>query len=195
MRDCEGKLKYENLWLLIRCILSLPHGNAEPERGFSINKSILSIHGFAIKEETLEAIRLVKDFILEKDGVRNMTVSKGMIKSCENARSRYEAYLQEQRKQKELEEAAKKATEEREKSKDAHEQLSIEIEVLKKGIEIAERSIEEGNIELCDVTKSKVINRDKLMSSQNKISMGIKRKAELSTELKELEKRKKTVDV
>ena len=41
------------------------------------------------------------------------------------------------------------------------------------------------------ITKSKTINRDKLIGAQTKISMGIKRKSEVSQELNELEKKMK----
>ena len=38
MVDSEGNRKYKNLSLLCHCILTLPHGNAEPERGFQSTK-------------------------------------------------------------------------------------------------------------------------------------------------------------
>ena len=63
--DSEGKSKFKILSLLCLCILTLPHGNAESERGFSINKAILVLCGFSPHEETLEALRFVKDFIIE----------------------------------------------------------------------------------------------------------------------------------
>lgn len=46
-------------------------------------------------------------------------------------------------------------------------------------------------MELETLTKRKVINRDKLIAAQSKISMGLKRKAELSKELEVLEKKLK----
>ena len=41
-------------------MLILPHGNADPERGFSVNKH-LDNHGSTTSEETIEALRFLKD--------------------------------------------------------------------------------------------------------------------------------------
>ena len=81
--DSERNRKYKNLLLLCHCILTLPHDNAEPERGFSINKAILAVHGFSIKEDTLEALTLVKDFLILNGGVDEVEVTKELRKSCE----------------------------------------------------------------------------------------------------------------
>ena len=50
VKDPEGKESFHILWLLAACVLSLPHANVEPERGFSISKSLLSIHGYSTKD-------------------------------------------------------------------------------------------------------------------------------------------------
>ena len=83
MVDSEGNQRYKNLSLLCHCILTLPHGNAEPGRGFSINKAILAVHGFSVKEDTLEALRLVKDFLILDGGGDEVEVTKELRKSCE----------------------------------------------------------------------------------------------------------------
>ena len=46
--------------MLARCILWLSHGNAVPERGFSINGKILDGHDYSISEETIIALRIGK---------------------------------------------------------------------------------------------------------------------------------------
>ena len=48
----------------MKCVLSISHGNSAPENGFSINKHILDIYGHSLKEDTIEALRVVKDAIL-----------------------------------------------------------------------------------------------------------------------------------
>lgn len=191
MVDSEGNRKYKNLSLLCHCILTLPHGNAEPERGFSINKAILAVHGFSIKEDTLEALRLVKDFLILNGGGDEVEVTKELRKSCEASHARYKCYLSQQKKIEEEEAARKKTEEELKQKKDEIESLEREREILLKSIKVADNCIEEGNIELESITKSKTINRDKLIGAQTKISMGIKRKSELSQELNELEKKMK----
>ena len=60
LKDDEGALKYLQLHMLARCILSLSHGNAVPERGFSINGKILDAHGYSVSEESVIALRIGK---------------------------------------------------------------------------------------------------------------------------------------
>ena len=56
IRDETGKKKYSNLWILVKCIMLISHGNADPERGFSINKHMLAIHGTSLGEQTSHSI-------------------------------------------------------------------------------------------------------------------------------------------
>lgn len=44
LKDSNNRLKYMNLASLIKTVLILPHGNSDPERGFSINKSMIDIN-------------------------------------------------------------------------------------------------------------------------------------------------------
>ena len=78
----------------MNCILILSHGNADPERGFSGNK-----HGSTTSEETIGALKFVKDFLNMKDRVESVKVSKGLIRLCQNAHSLYTHQLAEKRKQ------------------------------------------------------------------------------------------------
>ena len=51
----QGRKKYPQLFVLVKCGLRLSHGNSASESGFSINKSILEVHGHSLGEDTLEA--------------------------------------------------------------------------------------------------------------------------------------------
>ena len=60
-----GALKYPNLSKLAsHCLLVLPHGNSDPERGFSINKNILKVHGYSTKGNTIIALHFIKDVLI-----------------------------------------------------------------------------------------------------------------------------------
>ena len=52
----------------------------------SINKSLLSIHGYFTKDETIVALRLAKDFIIERGGIEKIEVTQELLRSCERAR-------------------------------------------------------------------------------------------------------------
>lgn len=85
--DEEGKPKFAKLSTLVNCLLTLSHGNAEPERGFSINKNQLDLHGSGIGESTLESLRVVKDYLMRNGGIKAFNVSKELIAKCEKAHS------------------------------------------------------------------------------------------------------------
>ena len=40
------------------------HGNSTPERGFSVNKQLLNVHGYSTYEDITIASRMVKDELL-----------------------------------------------------------------------------------------------------------------------------------
>ena len=84
MKDESRQLKYLQLFALVKCVLSISHGNTIPEQGFSINKYLLSIHGTSTSNETIIAWRLVKDFILV-GGYMKFSVNKNLILSVKTA--------------------------------------------------------------------------------------------------------------
>ena len=126
-------MKYDTIAKLSLCVLLLPHGNAGPEKGFFLNKNVLAVHNFSIKEETLEAIRIVKDFINRNNGVMNIEISKDLIEHCKVSHTRHQCYLNKQRK-----------IHEEEESKN---ELFLEKDVLIKSMKVAENCVDERNAE------------------------------------------------
>ena len=186
LRDENGSLKYNNLWALAKCIMLLSHGNADPERGFSINKHLLSIHGHSIGEDTIQAIRLTKDYIIKCGGLEKVPITKKLLRSCKEARSKYEKDLNEKQqlalKEAEAVKAKKEAATENKKISKKQEELekmNRDISSLNTGILIADKSVVEGNAELSNCLQSKSLNREKIQQAQSKIEMGVKRKLEL----------------
>ena len=113
-----------------------------------------------------------------------MKIGIPLLKSCENSRAHYEQYLQKKRDEEELERKRKEEKDARSKVEDELAQLKRDKDVIKKGIEIAEKSIESGNAEMGTLIRSNVFKREKLIGAQCKIEMGVKRKAELLEEMK-----------
>ena len=188
IKDPEGKESFHTLWLLAACVLSLPHANVEPERGFSINKSLLSIHGYSTNDETILA--LVKDFIIQRGGIEKSKVTQNLLRSCERARERYGAFLEQQRKVEEQMKLARVKEELAKQTKDAVSKLENEIRFLKKGIEVLEASVKEGNHKLGEAMKGNTLNQNKIVLYQSKITMRLKKKTELNENLRKLEEKK-----
>ena len=49
--DDSGQPKCLQLFALVKCVLSDSHGNSAPERGFSINKHLLNVHGIVMQQK------------------------------------------------------------------------------------------------------------------------------------------------
>ena len=145
-------MKYSTIAKLSHSVLLLPHGNADPEMEFSLNKNILAVHGFLIKEETLEAIRIIKDLIIRNNGVMNIEINKDLIEHCKVSHATYQCYLNEQRKIHEEEKSRKKLSQEEE----SKNELIREKAVLIKSMTVAENCVDEGNTESENLTKSKI---------------------------------------
>ena len=75
LKDDAGNPKHPHLFSLVRCVLSISHGNSVPERGFSYNKYLLSLHGGSTSDETIIALRLVKDSLLLAGGIMNFPIN------------------------------------------------------------------------------------------------------------------------
>lgn len=96
-RDVEGTVKYEQLAHLALTSITLSHSNAIPERGFSINKNILADKN-VLKEDTIVALRIVKDCIKPSEEIVNFNINKKLLNLCANAHSKYQVYLENERK-------------------------------------------------------------------------------------------------
>ena len=94
LKNDLGGSKYLQLFILMKSVLSLSHGNVVPESGFSINKAILDVHGSSLKEKTIEALRLVKDYLVKYKGCLDVTIIKQMISSVKSAYAKYKLDLE-----------------------------------------------------------------------------------------------------
>ena len=188
--DEEGKPKYPNLCKLSRCISTLSHGNADPERGFSITKQQLQVHGDNIGEDMLVAIRTIKDYLIQTGGLSKFEVTVDLITRCEKSHSEY---LQRQSEIKALNDAmAVEAEAQKESQQKEAEMADLErsIGVLTSGVKMAENIIKEGNAEMKKLLLQPVLHRDAMGQANEKVAVGVKRKEELSREIKELEQKK-----
>ena len=193
MKDESRQLKYLQLFALVKCVLSISHGNSIPEQGFSINKYLLSIHGTSTSNETIVALRLEKDHLILIGGYMKFLINRNLVLSVKTARQKYQD-LEAKRLLREKEsERIKLADEMKENNKLLEEKLSnaeAEIKIKKVVISVVEESIQEGNKKLQKQLKQSKISRNEIQKAQSMIDMGLSRKRCLSTELEELQKEK-----
>jgi hypothetical protein len=140
--------QYTNLWPIVKLILSLSHGQASVERGFSINKELVVENQ---KESSLIARRLVTDHIREVGGVRNVAINKTMLQFAANARHRYRNCLEMAASKQRNEEQTKKrkqAEQDIDSLKAKKRCLEKDIQALRKEADVSSEKAEKQ----CDLT-------------------------------------------
>ena len=88
--DEFGAKKYHQLAKLAHCVLSLSHRNSTPERGFSVNKRLLDVHGYSTYEDTIIALHMVKDEVLCVGGVLEFPITSELLNLVSASWSKYE---------------------------------------------------------------------------------------------------------
>ena len=86
---------YCKLWNVIRQLLLLSHGQAQVERGFSINRQ-LEIEN--LKHMSYVAHRTVCDHLEAVGGLMNVSITKELLRAASAARMKYQVYLEENKK-------------------------------------------------------------------------------------------------
>ena len=148
----DGTFKYAQLFLLVKLLLSISHGNSVPERGFSTNKYLLQVHGFSTSEKTIEALRFVKDEIYRVGGVMKFPTDRELLSYVKGAHGRCVADLEAERELREKEEREKnKAEKEKEENVGKNESLAkLEMELNKHqtNLKVVQESIKTVNQKL-----------------------------------------------
>ncbi|RUS79907.1 hypothetical protein EGW08_012345 [Elysia chlorotica] len=141
--DLEGM---DALKKVINMVLTMSHGNAEVERGFSVNKEV-SVENMA--ERSIIARRLICQFIKDNGNCPAMVpLGKKMLTSCSGAYQKYKTSLEEERKKKELGEKTntKKRKAEEKKGMDVkRRKLELDIDLLiRSADELSEEAEQKG---------------------------------------------------
>lgn len=91
--------KYQKVWGIVKMLVILSHGQADIERGFSVNKAI-EIENMA--EKSYIAQRIILDHIRDSNiPVKDVPISKELRIAAAGSRQKYHSYLSEQQKKEE----------------------------------------------------------------------------------------------
>ncbi|CAL4060167.1 unnamed protein product [Meganyctiphanes norvegica] len=186
IRNEDGACKFVQLSALVKEVLILSHGNAGPEQGFSINKSMIDAHGTKLGEDVLIALRRVKHRILQVGGIQEFEITRALLESVKQSRSRYEEELRSKEKEKSKNVKEKDA----QKESELYE-IENDIKLVEKGIEVAEKAISDGSNKLDQHLSVKNVNTEKIRADNALIQMGLERKKKLNDDLSNLIKKKK----
>ena len=92
-------VKYKTLKKVVMSCLALP----DVERGFSANKRLVTADRACLGEQTVNAVRLVKDYMRTQANCQavNVAVTPALLRSARSAYSRYKEFLEEEKKKEE----------------------------------------------------------------------------------------------
>ncbi|CAF4553885.1 unnamed protein product [Rotaria sp. Silwood2] len=154
MKNSSGNTKFLILSKLVKSILSLSHGNADVERGFSENASLVTDDRSSLSNASINGLRATKDAVkfYGSGMVHEVPICKGLLDSVKDAHSRHHAdqeKMQRLIKEKEEAESAAKLLKDRELLLIEKEQKLIdERNVLQRELDNASKMLDEGNSRL-----------------------------------------------
>jgi vacuolar-type H+-ATPase subunit I/STV1 len=128
-KNVLGQMKYNNLAKVVKTCLACPHGNADSERSFSTNKNVVTSDRSCLHEDTLIAIRIVKDGIRIAGGsATGVPVTSEMLERVRVSHAKFKEWKAEQKKAEEhvkrLKLAEQLRLQQEEKSQEEHEERS-----------------------------------------------------------------------
>lgn len=107
MKTDDGYLKYQHLGKVVKCALSLSHGQADNERSLSINKKLVQPERSALSDKAINGCRMTKDAVLSCGKEHDMPVDHAMLKACRSAHSIYKQHRDAEKRNKEEEKRKK----------------------------------------------------------------------------------------
>jgi hypothetical protein len=124
IKNAVGLSKYSCLGKLVRACLSLSHGNADLERSFSVNKQVVTADRVSLGQETIGALRVVKEAIrIHGNGqVSEIPVTHRMLQLARSAYSLYKQHLEKKKAEAEM----KRRSTEQERNKLLEEEKALQ---------------------------------------------------------------------
>lgn len=80
--------RYRKLLDIVKLLLTLSHGQATVELGFSVNKKVECEN---LKEDSIVAQRISCDYVRNAGGILNVPITNQLLVSAASARQKYEA--------------------------------------------------------------------------------------------------------
>jgi hypothetical protein len=99
MTDAQGNPKYTSLGSVVKMALSIAHGQADVERGFSINKQVLESRT-ELGQQTLIGLRTVKDVVSRHKSLASIPITPSLLMEFRNAHKSYKEAIEKQKMEK-----------------------------------------------------------------------------------------------
>ncbi|CAH0555059.1 unnamed protein product [Brassicogethes aeneus] len=197
IKDIVGQYKYTQLALMARIVLTISHGNANAERGFSLNKYILNDKN-SLDKSTIIALRMIKDNLKDSQAVKNFPMSVTLLQMVGNAKRKYTEYLEtqkllEQNKVQKQNEQKIQETEERNKRR-IHDDIDVlNDDIIRKEsqLSIAKQMLNDGNTNLKKAMGAILFKKEPVIRAQQMIAMGLQKVNDITKELSTIETKKR----
>ena len=138
---------------------------------------LLESHGYTIQNDTISALRFVKDELTRVGGVLNFPIIQNLITQVKGARAKYMADLEEKnRLRQEVEKRIKEsqtAISKAQIAKTECEKIDSEIKKCEVNLKVANEIVEDGNKQLQDALSKSKLDRNKIQQAQSKIETGL----------------------
>ena len=181
----NSKQCYVKLWTVIKSLLTLSHGQATVERGFSTNKEV-SVDN--LQERSFVALRQIDDHVKAVKGCLNVNINKQMMSSVASSRQKYMMFLNEERMKKEKQSLSlkrKSLVEELDELKAKKKHLECEAAgLVKSADDFSVRAETTRNID--EVRQMVAKSNSHRMSSKRKLEEAAKLDTEIDMKLQEL---------
>lgn len=180
--------RYPNVSRVVKAILSLPHGSADVERGFSLSSLHLTEDRTRMSERKLNARITISDAMKKYNNRADLVpMTKDLINYGQNAHRSYKNYLEEQKKIAEENERLKKLdADQKEKEKKLLEELNKQM----KGIETLTKDLEVAKKDYLECVKNTEA-MDQIISNSYKNKCSTKIMDQLSNSLRKLKAKEK----
>ncbi|XP_067136817.1 uncharacterized protein [Centruroides vittatus] len=124
--DSLGNARYPSVTKLVKSALTLSHGNADVERGFSISRRALPPDRASMSERMLNSLLIVKEGLNMYDQSPHLVpITKDLLKLAASAHRNYQEQLENEKKLKEEEKQKKRAEEEAQKHFEEHQKKTV----------------------------------------------------------------------
>jgi len=198
VKTSTGKEKYPILGQFVKVVLAISHGQADVERGFSLNKYTVTSQRTHLSENAVNGLRTIKDAVTHngKGEPCQVPVTKSMLESVRQAHRKYKAdrdAKQEMEKQKLKKEAEEK---EQQKAKDQMELQKTEEKKLREqkdrlllDLKTADKLVAEANERLKKALASKSQRMVEICAAQALLESGHNKLSQTNSSLEKLEKK------
>lgn len=133
---------------VVKALLSLSHGNAGPERGFSVNKKIYSADRTCLSSLSVNALRSVQDTIRLSGGIMQVSITPATLTAVRGASAAYRERIQREKQKMEQEQqqqdAKKLAEEQKAKMKEEETKKVAELAQMKKTLAEEDKQVNDG---------------------------------------------------